>query len=70
VIALAPHLAKIGYLPIGKTLGVGLRPVQQSGDPGGRKQSVVLSFERRELLAAHVGASARHHYSGVPAQEG
>ena len=30
---------------------------------------MVFGLERRQLLAAHVGAAARHHHGGVPAQD-
>ena len=30
---------------------------------------MVLGLERRQLLAAHIGAAARHHHRGIPAQQ-
>ena len=30
---------------------------------------MALGVERRELLAAHVGAAARHHHGGIPPQQ-
>ena len=30
---------------------------------------MAFGVERRELLAAHVGAAARHHHGRVPAQQ-
>ena len=69
MVTLATHLAKIGNLPIDETLAVGLSAVQKTGDTRRGEQGVVLSLERGELLASHVGAATRHHYRGIPSQE-
>ena len=40
------------------------------GSRGGRSQQrVMLGLECGDLLAAHIGAAARHHHRGVPAQQ-
>ena len=69
VVALAAHLAQVGELPVLESLGVGLRAIQQARDARRGQQRVVLGLERGQLLAAHVGAAARHHHRGVPAQQ-
>jgi len=69
MVALAAHLAQVGDLPVRETLGVGLRAVEQTRDPRRGQQCVVLRLQRSELLAAHVGAAARHHHGGIPAQQ-
>ncbi len=69
MVALAAHLAQIRDLPVLEALGVGLRAVQQARDPRRGEQRVVLGLERGQLFAAHVGAAARHHHGGVPAQQ-
>ncbi len=69
MVALTAHLAQVRDLPVLQPLDVGLRPIQQPGDLGSSEQRVVLGLERGELLAAHVGAAARHHDRSIPAQE-
>ena len=70
VIALAAHLVQIGERPILQLRRARLRALQQARNLGCGEQGVVLGLERRQLLAAHVGAAARHHHRSVPAQQG
>src|SRR5256886_12996981 len=50
-------------------LGVRLGAVQEADDARRGKERVMLGLERRKLLAANVGAAARHHHGCVPAQQ-
>src|ERR1700726_2815205 len=69
MVALPAHLVQVRDLPVGQTLGVRLSPVQEPGDARRREQRVMFGFQRRELLAANVGATARHHHRRVPTQQ-
>ena len=69
MIALAPHLAKIRNLPVGKALGIRLGAIEQPDDARRREERVMLGLERGELLAANIRAPPRHHHRGVPAQQ-
>src|SRR5256885_14181287 len=69
MVALPAHLVQVGDLPVGEPLGVRLSAVQEPRNARRREQRVVLGLQRRELLAANVGATARHHHRRVPAQQ-
>ena len=69
MVALAAHLVQVRDLPVGEPLGVRLSAVQEPRDARRREQRVVFGLQRRELLAANVGATARHHHRRVPAQQ-
>ena len=69
VIALAAHLAQIGERPILELRGPRFRALQQPCHFRCGEQGMVLGFERRQLFAAHIGAAARHHHRGIPAQQ-
>ena len=69
MVALPAHLPKIRDLPVGESLGVGLRPIEQPRDARRSEQRVVLGLERGKLLAANVGTAPRHHHRRIPAQQ-
>ena len=69
MIALPAHLTQVRDLPVDETLAIGLGPVQQAGNSGRGKQSMVLGLERSELLTSNVGAATRHHHGSIPSQE-
>src|SRR5207244_7560544 len=69
VIALPAHLVQVGDLPVLEPLGVRLGAVQEADDARRGKERVMLGLERRKLLAANVGAAARHHHGCIPAQQ-
>ena len=69
VVALASHFTQIGQLPVLELCSVGLRTLYQARDFWGRKQCMAFGFERRQLLAPHIGTPARHHDGRVPAQD-
>jgi hypothetical protein len=69
VISLSSHLTQIRDLPVRENLAIGLRAIQKAGHAGSGKESVVLGFESSQLLAAHIGATTRHHHGGIPSQE-
>ena len=68
VIALPPHLTKIGALPVFKAVLIRFRPIQQARHTRRSHQRVAFGLERRKLFTAHVRTAARHHHGGVPAQ--
>ena len=70
MIALPSHLTKIGELPVLEALTIRLSAVQQPRDARGREQCVVLRLQCRQLLAANVCASARHHHGRIPPKDG
>ena len=69
MVALAAHLAQVRELPVFESLRVRLRAIEQPRDARRGEQRVILGLERGELLTAHLGAAARHHHGGVPAQQ-
>jgi len=69
VVALPAHLAQVGKRPILHLRSARLRALQQPRHFRRRQQGVMLSFQRRQLLAADIGTAARHHHRGVPAQQ-
>jgi hypothetical protein len=69
MIALPAHFAQIRARPIIELHGAGLGPLQQPRHLRSRKQGVVFGLERRQLLAAHVGAAAWHHHRRIPSQQ-
>ena len=69
VVALPAHLAQIRERPILELRGPGLGALQQTRHLRRREQGVVFGLERRQLLAAHIGAAARHHHRRVPTQQ-
>ena len=69
VVALAAHLAQVGELPVLELRLVGLRALDQPRHLRRRQQRVAFGLERGQLLAAHVGAAARHHHGRIPAQQ-
>jgi hypothetical protein len=69
VVTLATHLTKIRQLPIDQTLAIRLGAIEQTDDPRGSEQRVMLGFERRELLTSDVCTATRHHDRGIPAEE-
>jgi hypothetical protein len=70
MVALPAHLAQVGERPILELRRAGLGALQQPGNLRGGEQGMVFGLERGQLLAAHVGAAARHHHRRVPAQQG
>ncbi len=69
VIALPAHGAQVGHLPVLERRLRRLCPVEQARDLGCGEQRVLLDLDGGELLAAHIGAAARHHYRRVPTQQ-
>jgi hypothetical protein len=69
VVALAPHLTQVGPLPVFELRRIRLRTFDQARYARRGQQGVALGVERRELLAANVGAATRHHDGGIPAQD-
>ena len=68
-VALTAHLAQVGDLPVLEAAGVGLGAIEQARDLRRGDQRVVFGLQRRELLAANIGAAARHHHRRVPTQD-
>jgi len=69
MVALAAHLVQIGERPVFQLRGARFGALQQARHFRGGEQGVVFGLERRQLLAAHIGAAARHHHGRVPAQQ-
>ncbi len=69
MVALAAHLVQIGERPILQLGGARLCALQQARHFRRGEQGVMLGLERRQLLATHIGAAARHHHRGIPAQQ-
>ena len=68
VIALTAHLAQVRRLPVLQPWAFACAR-SSSRVIAGREQRVVFGLERRQLLAADIGAAARHHHRGIPAQQ-
>ena len=51
-------------------LRVGLGPFEQSRHLGRGQQRVAFGLERSQLVAADLGAAARHHDRRIPAKQG
>jgi hypothetical protein len=69
MVALAAHFPQIRARPILQLGGSRLGALDQPRHLRRREQGMVLGFERRKLLAAHIGAAARHHHRCVPSQQ-
>ena len=69
VVALAAHLTQVGELPVLELRLVRLRALDESRNLGRGEQRVAFGVERGELFAPDVGAAARHHDGGIPAQQ-
>lgn len=69
MVALPAHLPQVPELPLVEPRGVRLCTIEQATDPGCREEGVMLGLERRQLLAADVGAALGHHHRRVPAQQ-
>src|SRR5690606_8238443 len=69
VLALAPHLAQIGQLPLAQTLRVRFGSLEQPRDSRRGKNRMTVCLERGELLTAQRCASARQRHRTIPPQD-